>query len=193
MTRGCDYAKVSLPPARTHGNEKERCARVSRPRAQLDRRSPAGMGDLRSGEAAGSGDPRLALDPPFRQARELAECQKGWESSVFSARHPSPPARWNWWTGSYFPRNTHILAIGQRHLAGRALVEFGGLIALRLHVLHTHTHAHPESGGFVALRLRVLHTHASTPGNEGRLSRGNPAVSVWAICQFSPGRLFRSQ
>jgi hypothetical protein len=27
----------------------------------------------------------------------------------------------NWRTGSYFPRNTHILAIGQRHLADRVL------------------------------------------------------------------------
>jgi hypothetical protein len=50
------------------------------------------------------------------------------------------------------------------------------------------------SGRLIALRLRVLLTHRhGHPVIEGRLTRCNPAVSIWSISQFSHGGPFGSQ
>ena len=35
----------------------------------------------------------------------------------FRVAHPPPPAKWNWRSGSYFPRKTHVLVPSRFHLA----------------------------------------------------------------------------
>jgi hypothetical protein len=61
--------------------------------------------------------PSVEPGEAFRQAKQLAECQRARKSSFFSSRHPPPPANDNWRSGSNFPRKTHVFAMQERHLA----------------------------------------------------------------------------
>ena len=73
---------------------------------------------------------------PFRQGNSLAEGQKSADGQHISHLPPLSARQNNWRRGVFFPKKTHVLAIGQCHLAGWGRRRSNGLIALQ-----SHTHA----------------------------------------------------
>jgi hypothetical protein len=67
------------------------------------------------------------------------------ESSFFSLRYPPPPAKDNWRKGSNSSRETHVLTIRQRHLAGRGR-RAGGGTAIREGEAPAEPPIHPRLG-----------------------------------------------
>src|SRR5438105_4294587 len=65
-----------------------------------------------------SANPVIRPRWPWRQAKQLAECQKRAEVKHFSHQAPPPPANWDWRRGPNSSRNTHILATGWHSSGG---------------------------------------------------------------------------
>jgi hypothetical protein len=64
--------------------------------------------------------PPLGRCGPFTPRQGIGGGPKERRSLAFShCATPPPPAKDNWHEGSNFPRETHVLTIRQRHLAGR--------------------------------------------------------------------------
>jgi hypothetical protein len=68
----------------------------------------------------------------FRQARQLAEGQKGADVKHELTAHPPSASQENWRSGSYFPRNMQVSDLFAHHLAERVeylekYADFGSL------------------------------------------------------------------
>ena len=93
-------------------------------------------------------------------------------SQALSCRPPPPPANWNWRSGSYFPRKTHVLGPSRCHLAERVTRQHltkTGLLALR--------HAQQLAPGLGAVAIRL----ASVFANYSALAKFSHLLMT---CQF---------